>query len=226
MRRYLHSVLNRPSAVNAAEGGRALDDTARNLNGGLQRQVFSSVSIPTVPSKIAHLLCVGSPSAIPRLVIPVIVNAINGMLGRRLWTHISIKVRKGGLPSFANGNPATAPKLKIFPVFVITPPKHSDPSSVLRRVGHAVNSEKVFGVVYGQAAARPTKAFAQVVPWNLPDGPAVAKTLPRSFRSLIGGAAQHFPTLKALTNQVFHFGHAYLANLNAKQIAIAGDYSK
>lgn len=86
---------------------------------------------------IGKLLFASGPSAILWRVVSVHINAVNRMIGRRLCSHISKKVREAVAPAFANLN---APRSVVFvgDVFgVFAPRNHREPSSVLRGSGLA-----------------------------------------------------------------------------------------
>lgn len=51
---------------------------------------------------INNLLRVGSPPAITRLIVPVVIYPINRVLWRRFWSHILIEIVKAFSPSLAN----------------------------------------------------------------------------------------------------------------------------
>ncbi len=81
---------------------------------------------------ISKLLFASGPSAILWRVISVHINAVNRVIGRRLRSHISKKVRETVAPAFANLN-ATRSVVFVGDVFgVFAPRNHREPSSVFR----------------------------------------------------------------------------------------------
>jgi hypothetical protein len=126
---------------------------------------------------ISRLLCQRSPSTIIRLVVFVIINAINGMLS---WTgpHIFQEVFKGIPPAYAYANTAPAITFITFVFCIFATIDHSVPSSVSRRVSHSVRSSIDAGKFWLIAATRCSFAQSQFRPSNYPNFPAGTNTTP------------------------------------------------
>ena len=221
----LNSIFDGTTAPYTTERCGALDDVPSSLNSSLQRQVQTFVSVPFVARNVSHLHCVRRPSAIPRLVISVIVYAVNRMLRRWTRSHICKEGHEVVLPSFADGYPATSPIHKVASSRVMAAPYHLAPRFVLRCSVHPVLGEPCPRVVGRKASARFAASTTQVGANNRLNVPAITDALPCSLRSLIWRSTNHGPSMEPLPAKVLHFCHAYLAGPNAKQIAIAGDYS-
>ena len=89
-------------------------------------------SIGSTSAAIAQLLFHRSPSAISRLIIPVIVYAIYGMLLGWTSAHISIKVREIQ-PSCANANSSSSVMFESIVIPITAPSAHGNPNSILRQ---------------------------------------------------------------------------------------------
>src|SRR2546423_1848549 len=57
---------------------------------------------------VLRLLVASGPTAIPGLVAAVVVDAIDGMFGRRLASHVGEECWEAVRPTFAHGDPASA----------------------------------------------------------------------------------------------------------------------
>ena len=93
--------------------------------GGLRIQLLV-VDMTPVPC----LLGASRPSAVLWRIWAVVVNAINGMVGRRARSHIGKEGREATAPTVADRNPTTSPA-SILPVSgVITTMTHAAPRSI------------------------------------------------------------------------------------------------
>jgi hypothetical protein len=78
------------------------------------------------------------PPAVGGLVIPVIVDSVDGVFRRRTRPHIFIERGEAVPPSVANRDPASTVVTKARSDWVEAPLFHRSPGSPLRRVFHAV----------------------------------------------------------------------------------------
>ena len=84
------------------------------------------------------LFCFRSPSAIGRFVIPVVFDAVNGMIFRRSFAHIGKEVFKTMKPSFTDSYTTST---VIFPAYCIriqTSFPHVDPDGIFCRTRHSM----------------------------------------------------------------------------------------
>lgn len=106
-----------------------------NMNTSLIRPVYKGLRFPLVGnwfsiSAIARLLLPCSPSYITWLVIPIVVNAVNGIFGRWRLTNIGEKGFKRCTPLLVNSNTTTAVLQKSMIAWVLTSPNHTAPSPI------------------------------------------------------------------------------------------------
>ena len=132
----------------------------------MARQFFQRTSHATEAvslrfALVVVLLMARGPSAIGRFVVAVVVNAVNRVFGRRLETHIGMEVREGIKPSLTDGDASTTV------VFVSggghsgASPDHVSPSSIFRRVSHAMRGFGFQHLSFDAAARmRPRKVRA------------------------------------------------------------------
>ncbi len=88
----------------------------------------------SVLASVATLFCGGRPSAIPRLVIPIVADPLKGVLGSRLRPHVGIECGEVVDPPFADGNPAAAVVVECRIVRDEAPALHLAPGGVFRRM--------------------------------------------------------------------------------------------
>jgi hypothetical protein len=79
---------------------------------------------------IVSLFKTSCPSDVARFVVSVIINAINGMPGRRRISDLLIKSCKVFAPFFTDGNASTSVVCIIGSVWIIASVLHSGPSSI------------------------------------------------------------------------------------------------
>lgn len=91
----------------------------------------STVEHPAVVTAIKVLLSLGSPTAILRAVVAVIVDPVETGAGERLGTHIT-KEGLEGLPSRTNTNPPPPIPVPEVPLCVGAPGVHPKPRRILR----------------------------------------------------------------------------------------------
>ncbi len=105
-------------------------------------------------SRVLSLFQFCSPAAISRLVIAVIVNAINCCFRKRLRPHVLKEVNKRIEPSLTNSYSSTAIDFVVGSLWVVAPPLHFLPGRVLARLAHSVS-------VSAMATARLGGSFAE-----------------------------------------------------------------
>ena len=83
---------------------------------------------------IISLLFSGSPSTIPRLVIPIVIHSFDRMFISGTTTHIIKKIRKTSLPTFTNRYTSSPISMPFRGVLVIAALFHSFPYRILTRL--------------------------------------------------------------------------------------------
>ena len=100
---------------------------------------FSVIGKQSRFSRVLPLLQFCGPAAISRLVIAVIVNAINCCFRKRLWSHVSKERIEAGSPFLANCDASFPVQVLVFVVRVATP-FHFTPRCVLWRIAHSART--------------------------------------------------------------------------------------
>ena len=118
-----------------------------------------------VVPRIAVLLLGSSPPAIFRAVVTIVVDAVNGMLGRRFASHV-IKEAVKVVPSFANPYPTTTIIAVSNIVGVVTTIFHCSPRIIFRRIAHSVKSRYER---HGNLQAKVASIKESVASWLLED---------------------------------------------------------
>ena len=85
-----------------------------------------------LPSSIKHLFGSRGPAAIPRLIVAIIIDAVNGMSIGWSWPHVGKKFREGIAPFFAN-NYSLHPIAGIYGLISMAARNHILPSFVFNR---------------------------------------------------------------------------------------------
>ena len=160
---------------------------------------------PTVVSFVDGLLMPRRPSAIFGFVMPVIVNALNGMFPRWARTHVSKKNTEIHHPRFAHANPSTS----VARITSAASRLYSTPAYVLWRVmcvGRACASVlalRFAGSFFMQTAAalRVTGSEIRSVYNFFPT--AIAKAFPQMHLSVFGMPPNNQQPVKALSLQVY-----------------------
>jgi hypothetical protein len=104
-------------------------------------------------SSVAHLLMPSSPFAIVRRIAFVIVDAFNGVFGRRAWSHVGKEGLKG-FPFRADGNTSSPVILKSCVGRGVASASHADPDLILRRVDFAMLCEIACPAFFGFASTQ------------------------------------------------------------------------
>lgn len=109
---------------------------ARQLKPFSQRFCLTTKRQVTVAAHVACLLFASSPAHVRRFVVPLDVDAIDGMLAARSFTNISKEVLEGQ-PALADGDTSRTVVAKIVIVRVSTSREHVRPRLVERRAAPA-----------------------------------------------------------------------------------------
>ena len=90
------------------------------------------------PAGVHVLLVPSGPPAVAGLVVPIVVDPVDGMEPRRSPAHIGKEVLETLSPPFAHSNAAASPVLEPLVVRVVAPLAHLHPAVVLGLSGHPV----------------------------------------------------------------------------------------
>lgn len=118
-----------------------------------KRQRLSLVLNHFIAAAIACLLCLYRPSTVARLVVAIIVFAVNGMLVTRALPHVGVEVLKRVEPPLADRYSAV--KVPFLPVRIRqgASGNHISPASIFAGVEHSVSQLPCSRLVIFQAAA-------------------------------------------------------------------------
>lgn len=166
---------NRPSTVKpAVDYGWFYSENDRPILRAKRGSVFSQHA---VPSRVPHLLRLHDPSAISRLVISIVVNAINGVFWAWSLSHIGEKVSERQ-PAVANGYSTTTVSCKLWPSLSCASSHDPFPNAILAGLIHAVLCMLLTTsfAIEASAASRPFRKKAGLE--NEARGAAFAKTMP------------------------------------------------
>ena len=162
-------------------------------------------------TRVSSLRFLSGPSAIPRLVVAVVLSAIQRSSGRTR-AHIREEVLKR-VPTLAHGDPAPAVEVKIDIVSVETAAFHAGPTPVLRGSRSAVrcySATKIWQLLAFDAAARSTKAIFQAV-WVSDFLPAaLTGANPPNSDAFVLRSGEYGETTKFLTREVLRFSHNFI----------------
>ena len=178
---FSHGPVDVPSTDNSASecGWRNAD-----LDGPLKnsRGLSKILNAPTARTLITRLLQDCGPSAIPRSVRPVVVDAVDAVT---LWarTHISKKCRKGIDPFVADGYSSTAVAFVSLVVSVQASSLHSVPNSIFGGPLHAVSSHDL-GMPRQIAGATPALRNGHIDRLDMPTYASGKPSLAWPFRLL------------------------------------------
>lgn len=163
-----------------------------------RHSIFDPIEFyPMVSRRIVPLRSIVCPSAIPRLVISVVVNAVNAQLGRAL-AHILEKLPRI-VPPLADDNASAPVAIPPFGFFVVTPVHHMRPRLEPCLIGGPMRSKPLGRAhrrnLFPQASAR-LRAGIQTMRLNFYARSAVAKRTPhhiftRVLQPLPDGQAAH-----------------------------------
>jgi hypothetical protein len=164
--------LHRPSPGKSPVDARRLHATVFNPIGHTLR--LSTDSDQPASSLVSSLITVCSPNAVARLVVAVVVLALNCVASDGDWAHIRNEVFKYQ-PAIANSNPPSAVTFKSLVAGLETPPLHCRPPGILWGFCHPMSYKNfAMGFCY-QAAARSRMSSTQRVSSSNGRGAATAK---------------------------------------------------
>ena len=166
---------------------------------------MSALALDVAPG-IVVLLDACSPSAIARLVVPIVVDSIDGEPSG-LFAHVGEKVFERIPPAVTDLDPAPAVVLPAFSLVVSTPGDHVTPDVVGRRPGIAVRD--LFHALFAGAIAPVTAATLGVIAAqgssaDVAIDTAITPAMPdvTDFGSDLCGALYHLKPAEALTGKV------------------------
>lgn len=93
-----------------------------------------------VPALVPVLFCRDRPTDVSRLIVAVVLHALDGVFRRWREANVFEKILKGRTPPVADANPPTAPTWIVRVALAIAARLHRQPSVVLFRVRQAMSS--------------------------------------------------------------------------------------
>ena len=149
------------------------------------------------PAGVVGLLFARCPAAVARLVVPIVIDALQRVLWRGLVAHIGVKVFKLA-PAFADANAAPSVPLKVLMLWIIAPMKHRIPSVMNWMSGHAVR--------HPQTSTRLRVVAPKLLSAHDGDRAAVTSTKPISAFLIVGRMeTDDSEPIKSLSSQIYAF---------------------
>lgn len=165
----------------------------------------------------------GRPSAIVRLVVAVVVFAVELMLGRGSLAHVGEEIDKAAAPAVAHRDPSSAVSMILRVFGPVASLLNALPNVELRRVGHAVRFHPLVpcnrGVPLGAAAGLRVPG-AQRLADDVGDFAAIAQTLPKESPALLAEESDCREAVIALSgsiNECWHVPNIGTQRLNYKR---------
>lgn len=151
---------------------------------------------------VAHLLSVRCPSAVARLVVSVVILAVNRVFRRGAWTHVFQKRIKRSSPSWANRNSSSAVIRKCVVAMVFAAVNHSAPHAVFRNLVAWIVACRAAGATLGRYATH--ECFFN----NLMNAAAPTLACPISFflTAILDCNGQYCPTPELTTFKWWSLG--------------------
>lgn len=132
-------------------------------------------------ARVVRLLLSGGPSAVPGLIVPVVVDAVQFKSIRR--PHVGKERTEIVLPSVAHGDPTAAVGSPKWSIRVKAPRFSSAPDSVFSRVAHSVSRGIGLGLFALPTPATVDHSAVEVPGEDVFDGAAVASASPSACAS-------------------------------------------
>ena len=151
---------------------------------------------------VLTLLAARCPAAVSRLVPPIVVDAIDGVVTCRLGAHVSKKGLEAVSPFIANQNSGPAVRSKCFVIWIKTAPFHTCPSSVFDRPLMFQLSARCPSALVSVAAATPRIAFDDVINVDHPIFSAFASAEPSGAPGKSPGVFDEGQPTKLFANHV------------------------
>ena len=161
---------------------------------------------------IHFLLGLCRPSTISRLVISVIVDAVDGVRRSCPWAEVGIKNRET-LPSIANRNPPTSIVLVIATRWVLATLAHMAPYFVFRRAAQAVRSLCGFGSFSMETSARLRQTSCEILQVDVFRTAAITQALDVSVAATIKGFSDDQKSAEFQSENVLSFSHVPLVSV-------------
>jgi hypothetical protein len=158
------------------------------------------IGYPNIAARISVLFFRGSPTTIPRLVVAVVVNTINRVLGAWARPHVRVEFPEI-IPSRTNGDTTPAVILEFLPSRVVNAAVHRCPALVFRAF-MGLSIHPVFGyTLKPKASARRGFPSIDMVRSSRGNASTLAATFPLSvvFRFMYCDYGQE---IKSLTNKI------------------------
>lgn len=158
---------------------------------------------------VSSLLRLRCPTAIRRLVVAVVIDTIQGMLWRRLASHVSQEVLERCAPSLTDRDSAPSVVCPRSSFSIKAATLHVGPRPIFRRLPSVANlsvtqaSFSSFAQLTKETATTSCRSASQVPRHNRSFFSAVAQADPAHVTMVpIGRARQHYKPPEALANQV------------------------
>ncbi len=151
-----------------------------------------------IGSPVATLLACAFPSAIARLVIAFVVQAVYGKFFVRAWANIGKEVFKGFPPAFANRYAARAVVSVLLGILVMASLNHVLPGVKFLSLGFAMCGN----IVQTQTATAKRFAVSQISMGNTAYFPALATAIPEWLAGASPSKAGNKPAAKGFAGVI------------------------
>jgi len=158
-----------------------------------------------VPGLIARLLLSCRPSTIARLIVALVVDAVEGMFGRRARAQIGVEIRKRFAPASAYVDAASAVSVPPIQERVAASASHLLPRFVLGRGAHAMSLRRFRGPFSLKTAATAVSVRSEVSQLSLTEIAAGAPTEPVALLAGRRHEMENRQPSKALSGQIKSF---------------------
>ncbi len=169
-----------------------------------QGQISALIFVAFIFLGIARLLRWGGPSHVARLVIAVVVDAVNRMVRRWLASHVLKERHELVAPSFTDGDASSTVAGEVLIVGVVAPRSHSIPLGIFWALAHPVRSVRSRCAFAHKASAGLRLLVAQRASFSVSGIAAIALAAPVNHAIESTRKPKNDPSAEALSRNVYH----------------------
>lgn len=185
----------RPSACKTPADSRCADACSPRPFRERQRKTVGRHGVNT--ARVIRLRLRSRPSHIGRLVVAVVVDAINRMLPTWPWSNIGVERLERVAPSVADGDTSSSVVGIALKSWIPASVLHANPDSILWRLGSSVRRGSVDTGLQSKTAARQLLSGPESVGRGGDDRATVTAAFPRQFPLDSTVLAQHTKSAKS-----------------------------
>ena len=204
-----HGTLNAPSALEAVAHN--MFHTAKPCRPFSRCQALTVELQKHIPARVVALLSMRGPTAIARLIVAVVIDAINRVALGRPNAHVGDEVFEAVAPSVAYDDASTTVVSEFVCLqWTMAPRYHRVPDVVVGVIRQAMRGVCTAGRFVAMASTRNGRASGHSSSDNVADGSAVAPADPSCFSGepiFVWRSSDDGPASKLLTRQVSESRH-------------------